>query len=304
VALQDEYESFILIADVQALTDNAEDPHRVRRNVLEVALDYLAVGIDPHKARIVIQSCIPEIAELSVYYMNLVTVARLERNPTVKTEIHQRGFGRNIPAGFLTYPVHQTADITAFGAHVVPVGEDQIPMLEQAREIVRKFNNLYGETLVFPQELLSEIGRLPGTDGSNKMSKSLGNAIYLSDPADVVHRKVMSMYTDPNRLRASDPGTVEGNPVFVYHDAFNSDRAQVAEYKDRYAKGGIGDVEIKRRLVECLNDFLDPIRQRREEYAREKDIIWEVLKFGVECGRNAAGATLHDVRRAIGIDYF
>jgi tryptophanyl-tRNA synthetase len=303
VKLQDEYESHILIADVQALTDNFDNPQKVRDNILEVALDYLAVGIDPQKANIVIQSYIPEIAELTIYFLNLVTVSRLERNPTIKSEIQLRNFERDIPAGFLMYPVHQAADITAFGAHIVPVGDDQIPMLEQTREIVRKFNSLYGEILVSPQELLSEIQRLPGTDGSNKMSKSLGNAIYLSDSADVVQKKVMGMYTDPNRLRASDPGKVSGNPVFVYHDAFNQNKDQVAEYKERYINGAIGDVEIKRRLVECLNDFLDPIRERRHEFARNQDIIWDVLRLGVERGRNVAGAVLQDVRHAIGINY-
>lgn len=304
VELQDKYEEFILIADVQALTDNFEEPEKVSKNVLEVALDYLAVGIDPEKTAIVIQSQVPEIAELTVYYMNLVTVARLEQNPTVKSEIKQKGFRNGIPAGFLAYPVSQAADITAFRANIVPVGEDQLPMLEQTREIVRRFNRLYGKTLVEPEALLSKFPRLPGTDGKEKMSKSLGNAINLSDSAEVVRKKVMGMYTDPSRIRATDPGHVEGNPVFVYHDAFNPDKKEVAELKRRYRKGTVGDVEVKERLAEALNEFLQPIRARRSEFAKDPSAVWKILKEGTARGREVAGKTLASVKRAMHINYF
>jgi tryptophanyl-tRNA synthetase len=304
VALQDDYDTYVLIADVQALTDNFDDPKKIRDNIIEVTLDYLAVGINPEKTRIVIQSYIPEIAELTVYYLNLVTIARLERNPTVKSEIQQKGFARDIPAGFLVYPVSQAADITAFGAHLVPVGADQVPILEQTREIVGKFNTLYGDVLVSPREMLSEISRLPGINGMDKMSKSLGNAIYLSDTADVVSDKVMRMFTDPNRLRSTDSGTVEGNPVFIYHDAFNPDKEQVAEFKDRYRKGEIGDVEVKKSLVMVLNDLLGPIRTRRFHYAKESDLIEDILKKGISSGREVASSVLSDVRHAMGINYF
>lgn len=304
VELQDKYEEFILIADVQALTDNFEEPEKVSKNVLEVALDYLAAGIDPKRVAIVVQSQVPELAVLTVYYMNLVTVGRLEQNPTVKDEIKEKGFRQGVPVGFLAYPVSQAADITAFQANLVPVGEDQLPMLEQTREIVRRFNRLYGETLVEPEAMLSEFPRLPGTDGKEKMSKSLGNVINLSDPADVVRKKVMGMYTDPARIRATDPGHVEGNPVFVYHDAFNPDAARVADLKKRYKKGTVGDIEVKEELAAALNAFLDPIRARRAEYAKDMSGVRDILKKGTERAREVAGETLQAVHKAMRIDYF
>lgn len=304
VELQDKYEEFILIADLQALTDNFEDPEKVSKNVLEVALDYLAVGIDPKKVAIVVQSQVPEIAELAVYYMNLVTVGRLEQNPTVKDEIKHKGFRNGIPVGFLAYPVSQAADITAFRANLVPVGEDQLPMLEQTREIVRRFNRLYGKTLVEPEALLSKFPRLPGTDGKEKMSKSLGNTINLSDSAEVVRKKVMRMYTDPTRIRATDPGHVDGNPVFTYHDAFNPNKSQVADLKKRYRKGTVGDIEVKERLAEALNAFLDPIRARRREFAKDPSAVRGILKAGTARGRKVAGETLAEVRKAMRLNYF
>lgn len=304
VDLQHGYEAFILIADVQALTDNFRNPEVVRKNVIEVALDYLAAGIDPRVAAIVVQSHVPEIAELTLYYMNLVTVARLERNPTVKEEIHQRRFKEKIPVGFLAYPVSQAADITAFRADLVPVGEDQLPMIEQTREIVRSFNRLYGEVLALPEALLSEFPRLPGTDGSEKMSKSLGNTIDLCDTADAVHRKVMKMYTDPMRVHPTDPGHVRGNPVFVYHDAFNPNKREVAELKERYEKGMVGDVQVKQRLVEVLNDLLEPMRRRRAEYKKDLGTVYSILREGTNRGRGVAAETLMAVRKAMRIDYF
>ncbi|HET6370941.1 MAG TPA: tryptophan--tRNA ligase [Nitrospiria bacterium] len=303
VRLQHEYETFILIADVQALTDNFEHPEKVRENVLEVALDYLAVGIDPNLATIFIQSGVPQIAELTIFYMNLVTLARLERNPTVKEEMRQRGFGSEIPVGFLAYPISQAADITFVQAHLVPVGEDQLPMIEQTREIVRRFNTLYGAKLVEPEGLVSGFGRLPGTDGKAKMSKSLGNVIYLSDSPDEVTKKVMAMYTDPTRLRATDPGHVEGNPVFTYHDAFNPNKDEVEELKDRYHAGKVGDVEVKKKLAAALNDFLDPIRKRRHEYAHHKKQVEEILEKGTARAREEGEKTLSVVRKAMRIDY-
>jgi len=266
VALQEEYETFVLIADVQALTDHFEHPEILQQNIREVVKDYLAVGIDPEKSTILVQSLIPEIAELAVYYLNLVTVARLQRNPTVKDEMQQKGFEQNLPAGFLVYPVHQAADITIFNADLVPVGKDQLPMIEQTVEIVRRFNTLYAQVLVEPQAKVGEFARLPGTDGQAKMSKSIGNAIYLSDNAKEVEAKVMRMYTDPTRLRATDPGHIEGNPVFVYHDAFNPNKEEVADLKARYVAGKVGDVEVKKKLARALNDFLAPIRERRARY--------------------------------------
>ncbi|MEK7554976.1 MAG: tryptophan--tRNA ligase [Patescibacteria group bacterium] len=304
VELQKEYDTFILIADVQALTDNFENPEKVSKHVLEVALDYLAVGIDPKKATIMVQSAIPEIAELTVFYLNLVTLGRLEQNPTVKTEIRERAFGKSVPAGFLAYPVSQAADITAFGAHLVPVGADQLPMIEQTREIVRKFNLLYGETLVEPKELLSKFPRLPGTDGKEKMSKSLGNAINLSDSADEVRRKVMGMYTDPTRKRATDPGHVEGNPVFTYLDAFDPHARDVAELKIKYQEGNVGDVAVKERLAEVLNQFLTPIRKRRAEFAENPKKVLKILKEGTERGREVASETVSRVKSAMRITYW
>ena len=306
VALQDEYESFILIADVQALTDNAENPQKVRDAVNEVTLDYLSVGIDPIKSTIFIQSMIPQIAELTVFYLNLVTVARLARNPTVKSEIQQKGFGESVPAGFFTYPVSQAADITAFGAHIVPVGADQVPMIEQTCEIVDTFNRIYGEnTLVRPKAVVPESGgRLPGTDGTAKMSKSLGNGIYLGDGPDDIVKKVKSMYTDPNHLRVEDPGQVEGNPVFTYLDQFGTDTVKIAEMKAHYTRGGLGDMVVKKYLIEVMQEFLLPIRTRREEFAKDPQYVRNLLIEGTGRAEAEAAKTLAAVKRAMRIDYF
>ena len=304
VEFQDEYDEYVLIADVQALTDNFEHPEKVRKNVMEVALDYLSVGIDPKKATIVLQSLIPEIAELTVYFLNLTTISRLQQNPTVKSEIKEKGFEKSVPAGFLMYPVSQAADIAAFGAHFVPVGEDQLPMIEQAREIVRRFNRLYGKTLIEPKEMLSDFSRLPGIDGKAKMSKSLGNVINLSDSPETVRKQVMKMYTDPTRIRATDPGHIEGNVVFIYHDAFNPNKNEVAEMKEKYKKGKISDVEVKEKLSETLNDFLEPIRKKRKEYEKDLSEVQNIIVKGVEKGREIAAQTLSKVRRAMKIDYF
>src|SRR3989338_2909382 len=312
VELQDKYNTFVLIADVQALTDNVQDPSKVHDNILEVMLDYLAVGIDPHKTNIVLQSQIPEIAELTVYYLNLVTLARLQRNPTVKEEMKQKNFGANVPAGFLMYPVSQTADITVFGAHLVPVGEDQLPMIEQAREIVKKFNKIYpsrlgeagSETLIEPKALLSDTQRLSGIDGKAKMSKSLNNAIYLKDSASELKRKVMQMYTDPKHLRVSEPGNVEGNVVFEYLDIFDTQKKEVEQLKKQYKKGGLGDVELKKRLIEVLEEFLAPIRKRREELGKNKAQVVKILEQGTKVGREVANQTLNKVKKAMRLDYF
>ena len=301
------YDTFIMIADQQALTDNARDPEKIKNSLIEVALDYLAVGIDPTKSTIFVQSQIPALAELNLYYLNLVTVSRLERNPTVKTEIAQKNFERSIPAGFFTYPVSQAADITAFKANLVPVGDDQEPMLEQTREIVRSFNSIYGkEVLVEPQGVFPPkgSGRLPGLDGNAKMSKSLGNAIYLVDDADTLRKKVMSMYTDPNHIHIEDPGQIEGNMVFTYLDIFDPDKQKVAELKEHYQAGGLGDVKIKRYLNEVLEAELSPIRKRREEYAANLDYVDQVLKEGSARANEVANQTLKEVRDAIGINYF
>src|SRR5712692_2072152 len=273
VRLQNEYDTYVLIADIQALTDNFEHPENLAANVFEVALDYLAVGLDPEKVKIVVQSMVPELSELTTYFMNLVTVATLERNPTVKEEIKQRNFVRGVPVGFWSYPISQAADITIFKADLVPVGEDQLPMIEQSREIVRRFNRLYDRVLVEPKALVGEVARLPGTDGGAKMSKSLGNCIYLGDSSETVRKRVMSMYTDPTRLRPTDPGHVEGNPVFTYHDVFNLDKAEVAELKERYRKGTVGDVEVKEQLFKSVNAFLEPIRERRAEFASKPNRV-------------------------------
>ena len=305
VELQHTHKQLIIIADAQALTDNAENPEKVRKNILEVALDYLAVGIDPKITTIFIQSLVPELAELTMYYLNLVTVSRLQRNPTVKDEIKQRGFETSIPAGFLVYPVSQVADITAFKANLVPVGEDQLPMIEQANEIVRSFNRIYqSSVLVEAKALLSSVSRLPGTDGNGKMSKSLGNVISLSDSADEVRKKVKKMYTDPKHLRVEDPGTVEGNPVFAYLDAFDPDKESLEEMKDHYRRGGLGDGKVKQRLLEVLLAELDPIRTRREELAKDPDAVMRILKEGTESARKIAAETLDEVRDAMHIDYF
>lgn len=306
VKLQDEYEQFVMLADIQALTDNFENPQKVKDNIKEVTLDYLAVGIDPQKTTIFIQSMVPQIAELTVLYMNLVTVARLQRNPTVKDEIKQRGFDESVPLGFLAYPVSQAADITSVNADLVPVGADQLPMIEQTREIVRKFNSLYGNVLHEPKGLVGDFPRLIGTDGSAKMSKSLNNAIYLSDSAQEVEKKVMSMYTDPTRIRATDPGHVEGNPVFIYLDAFGSegDKDQITKYKEQYIKGQVGDIEVKKYLAQVLNNFLDPIRENRARYERDPELVERILKEGTEKARAEAQKTLAEVKRAMKLDYF
>jgi tryptophanyl-tRNA synthetase len=304
VKLQDEYDQYVMIADVQALTDNFENPEMVRANIKEVLLDYLAVGIDPAKTTIFVQSLIPEIAELTIYYLNLVTLDRVLRNPTVKSEIKQKGFEKTLPAGFAMYPVSQAADITVVNAHLVPVGEDQIPMIEQTREIVRRFNSLYGEVFVEPDALVGDIKRLPGIDGNAKMSKSLNNAIYLSDTKEVVTEKVMRMYTDPKRIHPTDKGEPEGNPVFIYHDAFNLNKEQVEDFKKRYREGNIGDVEIKEELAEVINDFLEPIRERRSLYEEKGDELETILKEGTLKTKKVAEELMEKVRRAMKIDYF
>lgn len=309
-------EIYVMVADAQALTDNFDNPEKVRANITEVALDYLACGIDPKKSTVFVQSHVAELTELTFYYMNLVTLARLERNPTVKTEIKQKGFGASLPMGFLTYPVSQTADITAFKANTVPVGEDQLPMLEQAREIVRSFNGLYGETLIEPKAVLPENKsclRLPGTDGMAKMSKSLGNCIYLSDSADEIKRKVMGMYTDPNHLKVTDPGNTSENPTFIYLDAFSTpehferyspEYANLAEMKAHYERGGLGDMKVKKFLNSVMQETLEPIRLRREELAKDIPAVWEILREGSEKAKAVAANTLSEVKKAMKIDYF
>lgn len=302
-----ENELFVMIADQQALTDNAKNPEKVRESIIEVALDYLAVGLDPSKSTLFIQSQIPQLAELTVYYLNLVTVARLERNPTVKAEIEQKAFGPSVPAGFLVYPVSQAADITAFNATHVPVGDDQKPMLEQAREVARDFNRIYKtNTLIEPEVMLPPKGqgRLVGIDGKGKMSKSLNNGIYLSDSADEVEKKVMKMFTDPNHIRIEDPGQVEGNVVFTYLDVFDEDKEKVAELKEHYRAGGLGDVTIKRYLNEVLQEVLTPIRERRKEFEGNEDYILNMLKEGSEKAEQVAAVTLENVKTAMGINYF
>ena len=301
------YDPYIMIADTQALTDNARNPEKIRNSLIQVALDYLAVGIDPAKSTIYVQSQIPALFELTAYYMDLVTVARLERNPTVKTEIKQKDFKDSIPIGFLNYPVSQAADITAFKATVIPVGDDQEPMLEQTREIVRTFNRVYNcDVLVEPKGYFPPKGqgRLPGLDGNAKMSKSLGNAIYLADDAKTVQKKVMSMYTDPNHIHVEDPGKVEGNTVFTYLDVFDPDKDKVAELKAEYQKGGLGDVKIKRYLNKVLEAELAPIRERREKFAQDEDAVYEMLLEGSKKDNKVANATLEQVRDAIGLNYF
>ena len=309
-------EIYIMIADAQALTDNAEHPERVRQNIMKVALDYLAVGIDPEKSNIFIQSMVPQLTELTFYYMNLVTVSRVQRNPTVKAEIQMRNFEASIPVGFFTYPISQAADITAFRATTVPVGEDQEPMLEQAREIVRRFNYIYGETLVEPEILLPDNAaclRLPGTDGKAKMSKSLGNCIYLSEEPEEIQKKIMSMYTDPGHLRVQDPGKIEGNTVFTYLDAFClpehferylPDYPNLAELKAHYQRGGLGDVKVKRFLNSIMQEILEPIRNRRKEFSKDIPAIYDMLQQGCEVARAAAAETLADVKKAMKINYF
>lgn len=304
VELQAHHRQFVMIADTQGLTDHADDPKKIRDNILEVALDYLAVGIDPKQTTIFIQSLIPALPELTLYYLNLVTWNRLKHNPTIKLEIQQKGYGEEVPAGFMIYPISQAADITAFKAEWVPAGDDQIPILEQTVEIVRKFNRLYRtEVLVEPQIVTSTIARLPGIDGKAKMSKSLNNAIFLSDSADAVTKKVKGMYTDPGHLRVEDPGKVEGNPVFTYLDAFGKDRAKIEELKAHYARGGLGDSIVKKYLLEVLLEFLEPIRRRREEFAKDPHQVMSYLFQGTEVAKQVAHQTLLDVRKAMGIDY-
>ena len=309
-------EIYIMIADAQALTDNAEHPERVRQNIMKVALDYLAVGIDPEKSNIFIQSMVPQLTELTFYYMNLVTVSRVQRNPTVKAEIQMRNFEASIPVGFFCYPISQAADITAFNATAVPVGEDQEPMLEQCREIVHKFNTVYGETLTMPQIVLPSNNacmRLPGTDGKAKMSKSLGNCIYLADPEEVVREKIMSMYTDPNHIRVQDPGKLEGNTVFTYLDAFCQpehfaeflpDYQNLNELKAHYQRGGLGDVKVKKFLNNVMQSLLSPMRERRAQWEGRLPEVYEILKKGSEIAAETAQGTLDRVRHAMKIDYF
>ena len=301
-----DYESFIMIADQQALTDNARDPEKIRNSLIQVALDYLAVGIDPKKSTILVQSQIPALSELTMHYLNLVTVSRLERNPTVKSEIKQKKFGQSVPAGFFIYPVSQAADITAFKATTVPVGEDQEPMLEQTREIVRSFNSIYGEVLVEPEGYFPPEGegRIPGLDGNAKMSKSLNNAIYLSDDADTVQKKIMSMYTDPTHIHVEDPGHVEGNTVFTYLDIFGDDTEKIADLKAQYQHGGLGDVKIKRYLNDVLQAVLDPIRTRREQYAQDIPGVYKILQDGSEKANVVANQTLKEVVEKMGLNYF
>ncbi len=304
VKLQHDNRQFVMLADAQALTDHAHEPEKIRQSILEVALDYLAVGIDPHKTTIFIQSLVPALPEMMLYFLNLITWNRLKHNPTVKLEIQQKGYGEEVPAGFMVYPVSQAADITAFKADIVPVGDDQLPMIEQCNEIVRKFNRLYKkEVLVEAQAVVATIARLPGIDGKAKMSKSLGNAIYLSDTPDEVAKKVKGMYTDPNHLRVEDPGKVEGNPVFIYLDAFAKDKARVEEMKHHYARGGLGDSIVKKYLLEELQAFLDPIRARRQELAKDPKHVWDLLFKGTEAACKVADHTLQEMKGAMGIDY-
>ena len=318
VALQNEGnydEMYLMIADSQALTDNFDNPKKVRDNIINVALDYLSVGIDPKKVNIFIQSQIPALTELSFYYMNLVTVSRLQRNPTVKNEIKEKSFEKSIPVGFFCYPISQAADITAFKANIIPVGNDQLPMLEQTNEIVSSFNRIYGETLVPCKAILNEnkiAQRLPGLDGNAKMSKSLNNGIYLSDPSDVIYKKVMSMYTDPNHIKVEDPGKVEGNMVFTYLDVFSSDE-QISKYseyktldemKKAYEKGGLGDVKIKKVLYNILEEILSPIREKRKYYEEHLDEVYSILKEGTNKANEKANKTLKEVKKAIMIDFF
>ena len=309
-------EIYIMIADAQALTDNAEHPEKVRQNIVQVALDYLACGLDPEKSTIFIQSMVPELTELTFYYMNLVTVSRVQRNPTVKAEIQMRNFEASIPVGFFCYPISQAADITAFHATAVPVGEDQLPMLEQCKEIVHKFNSVYGETLTEPEIILPSNKaclRLPGIDGKAKMSKSLGNCIYLSDESDEIRTKVMSMFTDPNHLRIEDPGEVENNPVFIYLDAFCKDEyfaeflpdyANLEELKAHYQRGGLGDVKVKKFLNNVIQEELRPIRERRKEWEKRLPDVYDILKRGSEVAEKKAAQTLSEVKHSMQIDYF
>jgi tryptophanyl-tRNA synthetase len=304
VKLQDEYQQFIIMADMQALTDNAETPEKVRDNIIEVALDYLAIGINPAKSTIFIQSLIPEISELALYFMNLVTLARAERNPTVKDEMRQKGFGADVPLGFLVYPVSQAADILAFKANLVPVGNDQEPMIEQTNEVAEKFNRIYAPVFPEVKALISEAPRLMGTDGKAKMSKSLGNTILLSDSDNTIAHKVMEMYTDPNHVRIQDPGTVEGNVVFAYLDIFDPAKKEIMKLKDEYRSGGLGDVVLKKRLTEILQKLIQPIRERRNEFSKDPAAVKKMLRDGTERARIVVRETLREVKHAMKIDYF
>lgn len=307
VEIQDQFNNFIMIADQQALTDNAKNPEKIQNSLIEVILDYLSVGIDPIKSNIFVQSQIPELSELTMHYLNLVSVSRLKRNPTVKNEMKEKNFGDSVPTGFFIYPVSQAADITAFKASIVPVGEDQIPMIEQTNEIVKTFNNTYKQNVLKRAKALlpkKGKGRLPGIDGKAKMSKSLNNAIYLSDSPDIIRQKVMSMYTDPNHIRVTDPGRVEGNTVFTYLDAFCKDKKYLTEMKEHYKAGGLGDVKVKKYLNEIIQSELEPIRNKRNQYQNNLDYIYEILKDGSNKARLIASQTLHEVRDAIGINYF
>ena len=304
IQLQDKYNQFIMIADTQALTDHYEDPKRVRDSVFQVLADYLAVGIDPKKTTIFIQSEIPEIAELALYFMNLVTWNRLKHNPTVKAEINLKKF-ESVPAGFMVYPISQAADITAFKARYVPVGDDQLPMLEQTQEIVKKFNRLYKkDVLVYPEAILSDYTRLPGTDGKEKMSKSLNNAIYLGEEENSFTKKIKKMYTDPNHLRVEDPGEVKGNPVFTYLDAFDPDKKTVNDLKEHYKKGGLGDSVVKKRLLDVMQNFLKPIREKRSKFIKNHDYLVDILKKGTEIARHQVQSTMREVKEVMFLDYF
>lgn len=305
VKLQNDYEMFIMSADMQALTDNFDNPKKIQENVFETILDNLAVGIDPKITTLFIQSQIPELSELFTFYLNLATVARLERNPTIKTEIAQRGFGESVPAGFLCYPVSQAADITAFKAELVPVGEDQLPLLEQTNEIVRRFNRIYNTTILKEcRPVLSNVSRLIGTDGNAKMSKSLGNTIYIKDTPDIIKQKVMGMYTDPNHIRVEDPGKVEGNVVFTYLDIFDPNKNELEDLKNQYRAGGLGDVKLKKRLTDLIVAKLEPFQKTRREYENNMDGVIKIVKDGNEKARNIASKTINEVREAIGVEYF
>ena len=304
IKLQDEYETFIILANVHSFTTNYKDPEKIRRDTLDVALDNLAVGLDPKRAALFLESEVPEILELHTYFEMLVKHARALRNPTVKDEIRSKGLEKKISLGLISYPILQAADILAFRAYLVPVGEDQVPHLEQTKEIARDFNKIYGEVFPIPEPLVGKVGRLPGTDGREKMSKSLGNSILLSDPPEIVKEKVMKMYTDPTRIHPTDPGHIEGNPVFIYHDAFNPNKEEVEDLKKRYREGQVGDVEVKEKLVGALNNFLDPIRQRRKEFESQPELVNDILKKGSERAREEAQETLKLVKEAMGLNYF
>ncbi len=304
VKLQHDYDTFIMVADVQALTDNFSNPQKVRDNVNEVVMDNLAVGIEPEDSTIFIQSMIPEIAELTIYFANLVTVARLGHNPTVKTEMKEKGMIESVPLGFFMYPVSQAADITFINANLVPVGQDQAPMIEQTQEIVDKFNAIYGHTITRPEGYFGNIGRLVGTDGNAKMSKSLNNCIYLSDNPTEVEKKIKAMFTDPNRIRATDPGVVEGNPVFIYHEAFNPNKEEVNNLKERYELGTVGDVEVKQKLTKCINEFLAPIREKRNYYETHQNEVEEIIQSGTKKTQQRAKENMQKIKEAMKIKYF